>query len=465
MRAESILIVDDEPLIRWSLKQELAKESYPTLEATTLAEALQQAADRDPDLILLDQRLPDGTGIEVLRQLREINCASPVILLTAYDRSDIAVQAMKLGAYDYLTKPVNNDELKLLIQKALEESKVRRQLARFVLAEDQNVGSKIVGVSPAIKTVHDFIKKVSQSNTTTVLITGESGTGKELIARAIHCLGVRKNMPFMAINCSAIPEHLIESELFGHEKGAFTDARSQHKGIFELSNGGTVFLDEIGDMIPSLQVALLRVIEEKTFRRVGGSIDISVDVRIIAATNQQLEQRLAAGMFREDLFYRLNVASIEVPPLRQRGEDVILLAEHFLQQHNVTFNKRFRGLSEPTRQLFLHYSWPGNVRELKNVLERAILLYDEEYVQPRHVQLGSLNGGSRKDVSPSSDFHHGHGHLPEAPATESISLFELEREAIINALSRSNSNQSKAARLLKVSRDKLRYRMKKHGLS
>ncbi len=465
MHAESILIVDDERLLRWSLKQELTKESYPTFEAADISEALEVVSKHDPDLVILDQRLPDGTGIDAMRRLRDMRCASPVIFLTAHDRSDIAVQAIKLGAYDYLTKPVNIDEFKLVIKKALEESRIRRQLARFLRSEDQSLGmGNIVGISPAITNVRDFVKRIAQASKTTVLITGESGTGKELIARAIHHLGPRNNKPFMAINCSAVPQHLVENEFFGHEKGAFTDADAQQKGIFELADGGTVFLDEIGDTSPSLQVSLLRVLEEKTFRRVGGSIDISVDVRIIAATNQQLEKRVDEKLFREDLFYRLNVASIHVPPLRERGNDVILLAEHFLQQLNSAFHKKFRGLSDETRKIFSEYQWPGNVREVRNVLERAILLHDAEYIQPDHIELSHFTP-VKKEANSADSLPALQTGITEEVKAGTISLLELEREAILNALKQSKHNQSRAARLLKVSRDTLRYRMRKHGIS
>lgn len=449
MRGETILIVDDEKLIRWSLTQELAKEGYGMLEAATVEEAIARFSEQQADLIVLDQRLPDGTGIELLERFQNEKTEVPVIMLTAVDRSDVAVQAMKLGAFDYVTKPVNLDELKIVIQKALEATHLKRELARLRQEQTRFFGStEIIGSSPLIRKVLDFIGKVAQSSTTTVLITGESGTGKELVARALHFMSSRKDKPFVTVNCSALPEQLLESELFGHEKGAFTDAHIQKKGLFELADKGTIFLDEIGDMSPLLQVKLLRVLEDKSFRRVGGANDITVDVRVIAATNQPLEQRIEEGKFRTDLYYRLNVASVHVAPLRERGDDILLLAQHFLNHFNSLFRKKFKGLSKEVQDLFRRYSWPGNVRELKNILERATLLNETEFILPEHVQLGQQSRSLQ----------------PPLRSLEPLSLDELEKQAIIQALEKAGHNKSQAARFLSISRDTLRYRMKKYGL-
>lgn len=449
MRGETILIVDDEKLIRWSLSQELAKEGYGMLEAATVQEAIARFSEQQADLIILDQRLPDGTGIELLTKLQNEKAEVPVIMLTAVDRSDVAVQAMKLGAFDYVTKPVNIDELKIVIHKALEATRLKRELALLRQEQTRFFGSnEIIGSSPPIRKVLDFIGKVAQSPATTVLITGESGTGKELVARALHFMSSRKDKPFVLVDCSALPEQLLESELFGHEKGAFTDAHIQKKGLFELADKGTIFLDEIGDISPLLQVKLLRVLEDKTFRRVGGTSSILVDVRLIAATNQPLEQRVEEGKFRADLYYRLNVASVHVAPLRERGDDVLLLAQHFLNHFNRLFRKKFKGLSEEVQDLFRRYSWPGNVRELKNILERTTLLNDGELILPEHVQLG------KQSRSPQ----------PPLRLLEPVSLDELEKQAIIQALEKAGYNQSQAARFLSISRDTLRYRMKKYRL-
>ncbi|MCL4510513.1 MAG: sigma-54 dependent transcriptional regulator [Bacteroidetes bacterium] len=454
MRGESILIADDEKLIRWSLKQELIREGFDVLEAETVEQTLAFVREKEPDLIILDQRLPDGTGIDVLQEMRKEKNEVSVIMVTAVDRSDVAVQAMKLGASDYVTKPVNIEELKVVINKTLESTRLKRQVAHYLREQEKQYGfCGMIGSSPVMQKVFEQIQKVAKSSTTTVLITGESGTGKELVARAIYFLSDREGKPLMTVNCTALTETLIESELFGHEKGAFTDAKAQKKGIFELADGGTVFLDEIGDMTPALQAKLLRVLEQKTFRRVGGNSDITVDVRIIAATNQPLEAKIAEGKFRTDLYYRLNVANIHLPPLMERGDDVLLLANFFLQEFNTMFHKHFKGLSDETRDLFLQYHWPGNVRELRNVMERAVLLDDGDLIFAHHVKLGHLRNLPKAEEADKSE-----------DAGVALSLYEIEKQTLIRALEKTNYNQSQAARLLKVGRDTLRYRMKKYGL-
>jgi two-component system response regulator AtoC len=453
MRSESILIVEDEKLLRWALKEELSKLGFEVFEATSKKEALTTVASRTPDLILLDQLLPDGSGLEVLGALKNHGVKFPVIMLTAVDRSDVAVQAMKLGAIDYLVKPVNIEELAVVINKALEDIRVKRHLA-LVLKEREESGFRhIVGSSQAIRKAKALISRYAPSKSTTVLITGESGTGKELAARAIHQLSPRHEEVFLTVNCSALTESLIESELFGHEKGSFTDASSQRKGIFEVANKGTVLLDEIGNMSLGAQTKLLRVLEQKTIRRVGGTTDIGIDVRVIAATNQELEKRIDDGLFRADLFYRLNVARLHMPAIRDRAEDIVLLAELFLAEFNQKFHKQFKGLSEETKLLFESYHWPGNVREIRNVIERAALLDDGDYIFSHHVSLGHLHELSDpRDDKPSSE----KAELPSLP--------EMEKKALLEALERTAYNQTKAAQLLKISRYTLRYRMKKFGL-
>jgi len=454
MRGESILIVDDEKLIRWSLSNEMTSAGFSVFEADTVKSALDIIKEKEPDVILLDQHLPDGFGMEVLEMIRENNLGIPVIMLTVIDTSDTAVQAMKLGAFDYLTKPVNTEELLVLVEKALETTMLKRRVNRLLKEQTDRMGFQhIIGSSRAMRNVMDTIVKVAKSETTTVLITGESGTGKELVARSIHELSLRGQETFVAVNCSALTDTLVESELFGHEKGAFTDARHQRKGIFELANGGTVFLDEIGDISLAAQAKLLRILEERSFRRIGGSVDINVDIRIIAATNQSLEQLIADGKFRKDLYYRLNVAAINLPPVRERGEDVLLLAEFFLNQFNAKFHRSFKGLSEETKQLFLQYDWPGNVREIRNVIERAVLLDDGEYLEAKYIELGHLRTSGDNDSA------------QKVSKTNNMSLNELEKRALLDALEKSGHNQSQAARLLGISRDTLRYRMKKHGIS
>ncbi|MCL5028450.1 MAG: sigma-54 dependent transcriptional regulator [Bacteroidetes bacterium] len=338
MRSETILVVDDEKLIRWSLKQSLQKESFNVLEAETVQAALDRVSEFEPDLIILDQRLPDGTGIEFIQKLREISFDNPIVMLSAVDTSNVAVQAMKLGAFDYVTKPVNIDELKIVIEKAMESIRLKRQIAFLRDEQKKQFGNlAIIGDSPVMKKLFNMISKIAASDSSTVLVTGESGVGKELVVRTIHALSERKDKCFMAVNCASLTESLIESELFGHQKGAFTDAKNLKKGMFELADGGTIFLDEIGDISSSLQVKLLRVLDQKSFKRVGGTSEISVDVRIITATNQPLEKKVEEGKFRADLFYRLNVVHLYVPPLRERGNDILLLVQYFLQEFNKTF--------------------------------------------------------------------------------------------------------------------------------
>src|ERR1041384_3777484 len=453
MRAETILIIDDERLIRWSLGQQLSRLGFKVLEAESCTLGISILLQHEPDLLILDQVLPDGTGVEVLREIRNAKNAVPVIMLTAIDKSDVAVQAMKLGAFDYVTKPVNFEELGILIEKALESTRLKRQVDHYLKEQEKSYGfCGMIGASPAMKSLFDDITKIASSGETTVLITGESGTGKELAARAVHFLSSRREEALMAVNFSALSETLIESDLFGHEKGAFTDARAQKKGIFELADGGTIFLDEIGEISPKIQVKLLRAVEQKTFQRVGGTADISVNVRIIAATNQSLEHRVEEGLFRSDLYYRLNVAALKMPPVRERGEDILLLADYFLQEHNTKFHKHFRGLSGETKKLFSAYSWPGNVRELRNVLERAVLLGSGDIVQPEQVEFSTL----RQNAFP--------GGPPAAEVSDELPLYELEKRALLRALEKSRHNQSEAARILQISRDTLRYRMKKYSI-
>jgi len=454
MRGETILIVDDEKLIRWFLKQELSKVGFGIMEAENMKEGISLLRQHEPDIMILDQILPDGTGIEMLQRIRNDSASLPVIMLTAVDRSDIAVQAMKSGAFDYVTKPVNMEVMRITIEKALEATRLKRQVAHFLREQRKSYGfCGMFGSSEPMARVFEMLTKISRSNATTVLITGESGTGKELAAKAIHFLSERRENPLLTVNCSALTETIIESELFGHEKGAFTDAKHLKKGLFELADLGTIFLDEIGDLSPKIQVKLLRVLEQKSFQRVGGTSDINIDVRIIAATNHVLDACVAEGKFRPDLFYRLNVATICLPPLRERGNDIVSLAEYFMQEFNTKFHKHFDSMAEEVRGLFLHYHWPGNVREMRNVLERAILMNDDDMIRIEHIEFTQILQPSF--VSPLSRL---------GPGSDCQSLDELERDALVRALEKTRYNQSQAARLLRISRDTLRYRMKKHDL-
>ncbi len=451
-----LLVVDDERLIRWSLEQTLEKAGYEVATAETGAAALAALRDEPPDLVLLDLKLPDLDGLQVLRQIRELQPRVQVVIMTAYADVGTAVEAMRLGAYDYLPKPIDFENLAVTIRNALEARQLRQkvELLREQLAPSHF--DHLVGVSRAMQDVVGLARKVSASGATTVLIQGESGTGKDVLARAIHYESSRADEPFMEITCTAMPETLLESELFGHERGAFTDAKTQKKGLLELAHGGTLFLDEIGDMAPALQAKLLRVLEERRFRRVGGTRDISVDIRVVAATNKDLRSAVEQGAFRKDLYYRLQVVTITIPPLRERREDIPLLARHFLQHFSREFRKPLPRLGPPVERLLVQYDWPGNVRELRNVVERAMILTEGEEIVPA-------------DLPPEI------AHQAVAPARGSAPRFELppagvvleevEREFVRQALELTHGNQTRAARLLGLTRDELRYRVKKFDLS
>jgi len=448
MKRANILVVDDESLIRWSLKERLEERGFEVAEAETCAGALGQPIT-DIDLVLLDFKLPDGDGLEVLHQIKDRSPETLVIMMTAYSTIENAVEAMKLGAFHYVNKPFNLDEVVLLADKALETVSLRREVVALRTSQGRDYGFEaIVGASPAMVQVKELLAKVAASPASTVLLTGETGTGKDLAAKAVHYNSSRAARPFVNITASALPEQLLESELFGHERGAFTDARQQKRGLFETADGGTVFLDEIGEMTPGLQAKLLRFLEEKTFKRVGGLTDIRVDVRVIAATNRNLEEEVKAGKFREDLFYRLQVMPIVLPPLRERRGDVATLARFYLARFNAEFKKRVRGLTPAAQELLDHYTWPGNVRELRNAIERAMLLADVETLQP-----GDFTTLTRS-VSPTQF----------ALPAEGVDLEDVERQLVIQALERAGHNQTRAAELLGLNRDQVRYRMEKFGL-
>jgi len=455
MSHERILIVEDEKLLRWSLRERLEREGYEVYEAATGQEGLALADDPGMDMLLLDHRLPDITGIEVLRKLTSSHADVPVILMTAYSTLETAVEAIKLGAFDYINKPFNQDELAVRISKALESSRLQREVRTWRVRQRERYGpASILGQSPEIRKVCQLVEKIGRSAATTVLITGESGTGKDLVAKAIHYASDRAARPFMNITCTALPENLLENELMGHEVGSFTDARQAKQGLFELADGGTLFLDEIGDMGVSLQSKLLRFLQEKTFRRVGGIKDISVDVRVIAATNKDLDKAVSEGRFREDLFYRLKVIPVDLPTLRRRPEDIPILANHFVSTFNREFKKQTRGLTDEATRRLMAYHWPGNVRELRNVIERAMILESKEYlgVEDLPGEILESSGGNGGEDCPFR--------LPDA----GYALESLEREMVRQALEKTRGNQTRAARLLDISRDALRYKMKKFSL-
>ena len=449
---EKILIVDDERLVRQSLEKGLSEQGYLAISADRGRAAIALVEEESPDLVLLDLRLPDFNGIEVLNRLREVDKNLTVLIMTAYGSIDTAIAATRSGAYDYLTKPFDLETILLAVRQALEASTLKKKVAYFRTQENVRFGlHRLVGESPIMGEVRQKIKQIAQSEASTVLLEGESGTGKDLVARTIHTESNRSGYPLVEINCSTLHETLIESELFGHERGAFTDAKVRKTGLLELANGGSLYLDEIGDMNLTLQAKLLSAIENKRFRRLGGVKDLSVDVRFIAATNKDLAGAVQKKDFRQDLFYRLKVFPIHLPPLRERMSDIPLLIDFFLDDLRREFKKKIQDLSPEANQLLAGYAWPGNIRELRNVLERAFILCEGDRIEVEHLPPELLSQPSSRAEEPS---------LFKLPA-QGISLAATERDFIRQALEMSGGNQVRAARLLGISRDVLRYRMKK----
>jgi two-component system, NtrC family, response regulator AtoC len=471
MAAEKILVADDERLVRWSLRQKCEEWGYHVLEAEAGEPALRVAQSESPDLVLLDVRLPDISGLEVLEQLKKNGDARAVIMITADPQLDDVKMALKLGAYDFVGKPIDFDELHTAIKNALETTRLRSEVQNLRGEMRRRTGyHEVVGPSPKMTELMSFVRKVASSEATTILIQGESGTGKDLIAKAIHYESVRQDGPFVAINCSAIPETLMEAELFGHEKGAFTDAKAMKKGLFEMADGGTLFLDEIGELSPLLQAKLLRVLEDQMIRRVGGVRDMQVDVRVIAASNRDLEKAVRESEFRQDLYYRLAIIAIFIPPLRDRKQDILPLVDFFIDRYNRKFKKSVRGITEETRRLLLSHTWPGNVRELKNSIERAMILEDEPQIRPKYLPFSVADSGGltafERTTSKDGGQQLPNGRLlPRLYIPEGgTSLEEVERSMVELAMKQASNNQTHAARLLDISRDALRYKLKKFGL-
>ncbi|MED5374512.1 MAG: sigma-54 dependent transcriptional regulator [Myxococcota bacterium] len=449
--ATRILIVDDEPSIRKVLSAHLRRDGYDVSTASDGAEAIAALQAEDFEAVVSDMKMPNVGGLELLRWCREHRPSLPVILITAHGTVDSAVEAIKRGAHDYITKPFDRDELKLILQKAVatgesSRSKVQPAPGRFA----------IIGQTPSMRRVFDLIAKVAASPTT-VLITGESGTGKELVAQALHQESDRADGPFITVNCGAIPENLFESELFGHERGAFTGAVHSKPGRFELAHGGTLLLDEVGELPAEMQVKLLRVLQERRFERVGGLRSIDVDVRLVAATNRDLAQAARDGDFRQDLYYRLNVIPIHLPPLRDRSEDVPLLAQHFLERFNSRLGREVKGLTPAALEALQAWHWPGNIRELENFMERAVLLSDGPWVDLS--ELPGLKVGTRPSPTPTSG-------MESMPLKDYVRVHtaKLERARIREALDAEHQNVTRAARRLGISRKSLQTKMKDYGL-
>jgi DNA-binding NtrC family response regulator len=445
-----ILVVDDDNLVNEFITETLQRSGYKVDSASSGPAALQLIEQQEYDLILTDVRMPDMDGITLLTNVKRLTPDTVVVVMTAFGTVQNAVNAMKRGAYDYVLKPFSPDEIDIVIKRGLEH----RELAienRVLKAQikDKYSFENIVGQNKHLLDIFDLIETAAQSKAT-ILLTGESGTGKELVAKAVHFNSPRRDMPFIRVNCAALPDNLIESELFGHEKGAFTGAISQTKGRFELANGGTLLLDEISEMPYALQAKLLRVLQESEFERVGSGKSVKVDIRIIATSNQNLPEAVKNGDFREDLYYRINVISIEVPPLRARKDDIPLLTEHFLQKFNEEDSREIEGVSEKGMQLLMEYPWPGNIRELENLIHRAVVTCKENVITnknfPSYLSLGT-------------------GAEASSELTDPIALFELEKIAIIRGLDRNNGNRTKTAEELGVTTRTLRNKLKEYGMS
>jgi two-component system response regulator AtoC len=473
MSSDKILIVDDEKLVRWSLRQKYEEWGFQVFEAGNGMSALRMAREESPDLVLLDIRLPDINGLAVLERMKQSGDGRAVIMITAVPQIEDVKVALKMGAYDFVTKPLDFDQLLNTSRNALEATRLRNEVQSLRGEVRRRTGyHEVVGVSPSMQDLMRFVHKVAASKAGTILVQGESGTGKDLIAKTIHYKGPRQNAPFIAINCAAIPETLVEAELFGHERGAFTDAKAAKKGLFEIADGGTLLLDEIGELSHFLQAKLLRVLEDQIVRRVGGVRDIQVDVRFIAASNQDLERAVHEGRFREDLYYRLSVISIFIPPLRERKEDILPLVDFFIGLYNKRFRKVVRGIAEDTRRLLLNYDWPGNVRELKNAIERAMILEDAMVLRPAYLPFSvtqpyaGITAFERASSPPLRDpmEHNERGLPPLFIPDGGTSLEGVEKCLVSIALQQAGGNQTQAARLLDISRDALRYKMKKHSL-
>lgn len=458
MTKDKILVVDDDRHNRWTLAEALRGWGYIVSEAETVSDAISAYEAEHPAAVLLDIHLPDGSGLDVLADIKRKTPDAVVIMVTGQVLAEDVITALRGGAYDFIAKPINLDVLEITVRNALETGRLREQVSQVRRERTRKFSfDQIVGDSPAIRWVLTLARKVAESEASSVLLQGESGTGKDLVAKAMHYGSNRADAPFVAINCAAIPATLIESELFGYEKGAFTDAKTRKEGLFEQAEGGTLFLDEIGELELGLQAKLLRVLEENTFRRVGGLKDIPLNVRVVAASNRDLLSESEAGRFRLDLYYRLSVIQIDLPPLRGRGDDALLLAEHFIKHLNERLRRRIRGLSPEAAEIFRRYEWRGNVRELRNAVERAMILEDSDVITTEFLPLNLTEKPAAASFGSSGlEIRDNVLHLP----LQNLSVKNLENSLLRWALEESGGNKSQAARLLGITRDQLIYRLK-----
>ncbi len=464
MKPLKILIIDDEKLICWSFEKKLSAKGYSVVTAETGEEGLKLFTEYYPEIVFLDNHLPGIQGLELIPKFKSINEDVNIIFMTAFESVDVAILAMKGGASEYIRKPFEFEEIYVIIDKIAEKVKVKNELILLKRQQKENFSfDHIIHNSPITKRIIQVAKKISKTEATTILLLGESGTGKDIFARAIHNESNRRTRPFVTLNCSSLPDTLLESELFGHEKGAFTDAKNLKKGFFEMAEGGTVFLDEIGEINQTTQVKLLGVLENRVIRRLGGTKDIEINVRIIAATNRNLKDSIEKKDFREDLYYRLKIFQIDIPPLRERMEDVLPLLNYYLSYFNNLFRKNVSSIGSSAEKMLLNYNWPGNVRELRNVMERAVILESMDSLQINSLP-GEIAGSYNKTISTKLDYlKNNSSNLFEFPE-EGISLDQLEKGAIEMALNKSDYNQTLAAKLLSITRDTLRYKIKKHKL-
>jgi DNA-binding NtrC family response regulator len=467
MPKEKVLVVDDDSAIRYTLTEALRGWGYEPLEASTAAAALESFDAERPSAVLQDVNLPDGSGLDALLEYKKRQPQAIVIMITGAVLLEDTITALRGGAYDFIGKPISLSELEVTIRNGIEAGRLRREVRQLRREQERRFRfDQVIGESPAMAEMIRLARKVAASEASSVLLLGESGVGKDLVAKAIHYGSARAEQPFIAINCAAIPATLIESELFGHEKGAFTDAKGRKEGLFEQAQGGTLFLDEIGELEFGLQAKLLRVLEEGSFRRVGGLKDLPLDVRVVAASNRDLKTESDAGRFRLDLYYRLSVIQIDLPPLRERGDDALLLAKYYIAHFNERLRKRVRGLSAEVEEVFRRYTWPGNVRELRNVIERVMILEDSDLITADWLPRGLIEadraasskpGDTVAAVTPTAGGAAPSFRLPD----DGIDLERVELSLVRQAMERSGGNQTRAAELLGVSRDQLRYRLKK----